>query len=102
MLFTPDFKLGLWNAWIFIVPALVLTLLCILLMTKKWAPSGEVRHTRVSKITLLVASLEIYFFSSRDILCIPATKIRDDMVLRRSSNYTNRISWNHNRFRGLG
>ena len=57
MSFMPDFELGLWNAWIFIVPALVITLLCILLMTKKGAPSGEVRHTRVSKTTLLVASL---------------------------------------------
>ena len=62
MLFTPDFKLGLWNAWIFIVPALVLTLLCILLMTKKGAPGGEVRQTRVSKITLLVASLSKFIF----------------------------------------
>ena len=57
MSFLPDFELGLWNAWIFIVPATVISLLCILLMTKKGAPGGEVRHTRVSKITLYVASL---------------------------------------------
>jgi protein-S-isoprenylcysteine O-methyltransferase Ste14 len=60
--FMPDFELGLWNAWIFIVPALVITLLIILLMTKKGAPGGEVRHTRVSKITLLVASLSKFIF----------------------------------------
>jgi protein-S-isoprenylcysteine O-methyltransferase Ste14 len=60
--FIPDFELGLWNAWIFIVPALVVTLLCIFLMTKKGAPGGEVRHTRVSKTTLLVASLSKLIF----------------------------------------
>jgi len=60
--FIPDFELGLWNAWIFIIPALVITLLCILLMTKKGAPGGEVHQPRVSKTTLLVASLSKLIF----------------------------------------
>ncbi len=53
----PAFELGLWNAWIFIVPALLITLFCILLMTKKGAPDGAARATRVSKTTLLFANL---------------------------------------------
>jgi protein-S-isoprenylcysteine O-methyltransferase Ste14 len=59
----PAFELGLWNAWIFMVPALLVTLLCILLMTKKSAPGGPARVPCKSKTTLLVASLSkiIYF-----------------------------------------
>jgi protein-S-isoprenylcysteine O-methyltransferase Ste14 len=53
----PAFELGLWNAWIFMVPALLVTLLSILLMTKKGAPGGPARVPCKSKTTLLVASL---------------------------------------------
>ena len=52
MSLVPEFELGLWNAWIFMVPFLLVTLLCILLMTKKGAPPGA-KSTRVSKTTLL-------------------------------------------------
>ena len=59
----PEFELGLWNAWIFMVPFLLVTLLCILLMMKKDAPGGPGRVACGSKTTLLVASLSklIYF-----------------------------------------
>ena len=57
MSFIPEFELGLWNAWIFMVPSLLLMLLCLLVMTKKSAPSGPARITCKSKTTLLVASL---------------------------------------------
>jgi protein-S-isoprenylcysteine O-methyltransferase Ste14 len=59
----PDFEIDLCNAWIFMVPALLVTLLCILLMTKKGAPGGPARVTCESKTTLLVACLSkiIYF-----------------------------------------
>jgi protein-S-isoprenylcysteine O-methyltransferase Ste14 len=59
----PDFEIDLCNAWIFMVPALLVTLLCMLLMTKKGAPGGPARVTCESKTTLLVASLSkiIYF-----------------------------------------
>jgi protein-S-isoprenylcysteine O-methyltransferase Ste14 len=59
----PEFELGLWNAWIFMVPALLLILLCLLVMTKKGAPGGPARVACRSKTTLLVASLSklIYF-----------------------------------------
>jgi protein-S-isoprenylcysteine O-methyltransferase Ste14 len=62
----PVFELGLWNAWIFTVPFLLVTLLSMLLMMKKGAPGGPVRAVQracKSKTTLLVASLSkiIYF-----------------------------------------
>lgn len=53
----PEFELGLWNAWIFMVPSLLLMLLCLLVMTKKGAPGGPARVICKSKTTLLVASL---------------------------------------------
>jgi len=63
MSFLPAFELGLWNAWIFMVPALLVLLLCFLVMTKKDAPGGPVRVTCKSKTTLLFAFLSkfIYF-----------------------------------------
>jgi len=59
----PEFELGLWNAWIFMGPSLLLMLLCLLMMMKKGAPGGPARVKCESKITLLVASLSkiIYF-----------------------------------------
>jgi protein-S-isoprenylcysteine O-methyltransferase Ste14 len=63
----PDFELGLWNAWIFMGPFLLVTLVIMLLMMKKGGPAGgsvrAVQRACKSKITLLVASLSklIYF-----------------------------------------
>ena len=62
----PEFELGLWNAWIFMGPFLLVTLLIMLLMMKKGGPGGSVgtvQRACKSKITLLVASLSklIYF-----------------------------------------
>ena len=48
----PEFELSLWNAWIFMVPFLLVALLSILLMTKKDAPGGA-ESSRLSKTTLL-------------------------------------------------
>ena len=45
----PAFELGLWNAWIFMVPAIVVSLLCILLMTKKGAPQINSTHNESFK-----------------------------------------------------
>jgi len=64
--FIPAFELGLWNAWIFMGPFLLVTLLLMLLMMKKGAPGGPVRAVQracKSKTTLLVASLSkiVYF-----------------------------------------
>jgi protein-S-isoprenylcysteine O-methyltransferase Ste14 len=59
----PAFEAGVWNAWIFMVPFLLVTLLCMLLMMKKGAPGGPARIPCKSKTALLVASLSkiIYF-----------------------------------------
>jgi protein-S-isoprenylcysteine O-methyltransferase Ste14 len=59
----PDLEVGVWNAWIFMVPALLVTLLCMLVMMKKDAPGGPARVPCKSKTTLLIASLSkiIYF-----------------------------------------
>jgi steroid 5-alpha reductase family enzyme len=62
----PEFELGLWNAWIFTGPFLLVTLLIMLLMMKKVAPGGQVHVVRRAckfKTTMLVASLSkfIYF-----------------------------------------
>ena len=63
MSLTPAFELGLWNAWIFMAPALLALLLCFPVMMKKDAPSGPSRVPCKSKITLLVATLsKIIFF----------------------------------------
>jgi protein-S-isoprenylcysteine O-methyltransferase Ste14 len=66
MSLVPAFESGVWNAWIFMVPALLVTFLSILLMTKKGAPGGSVRAVQracKSKMTLLVGTLSkfIYF-----------------------------------------
>ena len=62
----PAFELGVWNAWIFMGPFLLVTLLSMLMMIKKGVPGGSVRAVQracKSKTTLLVASLSkiIYF-----------------------------------------
>ncbi len=62
MSLVPAFELGLWNAWIFIVPALFVTLLCMLLMMKKGAPGGPARVPCKSKATLVVAILSKFIF----------------------------------------
>ena len=66
MSLVPMFELGVWNEWIFIGPALLVTFLSILLMTKKGAPGGSVRAVQracKSKTTLFVGTLSkfIYF-----------------------------------------
>ena len=56
----PAFELGVWNAWVFMIPFLLVTLLCLRLMMKKGAPGGSVRAVQracKSKTTLFVASL---------------------------------------------
>jgi protein-S-isoprenylcysteine O-methyltransferase Ste14 len=57
MSLNPAFELGLWNAWIFIVPALVVTILSVFVMTKKDAPGGPASVPCRSKATLIVAAL---------------------------------------------
>ena len=59
----PAFEIGVWNAWIFMVPFLLVNLLFFLLMIKKGAPGGPSRVSCKSKTTLLVAtSSKIIYF----------------------------------------
>jgi protein-S-isoprenylcysteine O-methyltransferase Ste14 len=57
----PAFELGLWNAWIFMVPCLLISLLSIRLMAEKGAPSPK--SVRLPTTTLLFCLLTkfIYF-----------------------------------------
>ena len=63
MSLVPTFELGFWNAWIFMVPALLVLLLLFPLMMRKNVPGGPTSVPCKSKITLIVASLSkfIYF-----------------------------------------
>jgi protein-S-isoprenylcysteine O-methyltransferase Ste14 len=52
----PAFETGVWNAWIFMVPFLLVNLLFFILMIKKGAPGGPSRVPCKSKATLLIAT----------------------------------------------
>jgi len=60
--FLPVFELGLWNAWVFMAPALLVLLLCFPVMTKKDAPGGPARFACRSKTALFFASLSKFIF----------------------------------------
>ena len=56
----PEFELGLWNAWIFMVPSLLVMLLCMLVMAKKGAPAESWRLSK-TKMAFCAFSKLIYF-----------------------------------------
>ena len=56
----PEFELGLWNAWVFMVPSLLLMLLWLLVMTKKRAPAASMRLSK-TKLSFCLFSKLIYF-----------------------------------------
>jgi protein-S-isoprenylcysteine O-methyltransferase Ste14 len=56
----PEFELGLWNAWIFMVPSLLLMLLWLLVMTKKRAPAAGMRLSK-TKLSFCLFSKLVYF-----------------------------------------
>jgi len=62
MSLTPEFELGLWNAWIFMLPSLLLMLLWLLLMARKHAPLPP-KSARMSKTAegFNIISKLIYF-----------------------------------------
>jgi len=55
-----DFEIGLWNAWIFMVPSLLLMLLSIFLFTEKNAPAPSMRLSK-TKLSFCLFSKFIYF-----------------------------------------
>jgi protein-S-isoprenylcysteine O-methyltransferase Ste14 len=58
----PEFELGLLNAWIFMVPSLLLMLLWLILMTKKHAPlpPKNARMPKTAELFNIISKL-IYF-----------------------------------------
>ena len=60
----PEFELGLWNAWVFMGPSLLVMLLCLLVMARKGAPGGA-ESSRLSKSMLLFAIItKFYYFAA--------------------------------------
>jgi protein-S-isoprenylcysteine O-methyltransferase Ste14 len=57
----PAFELGLWNAWIFMLPSLLLMLLWLLVMLKKRAPSPKNVRLSKTKMSFSLISKLIYF-----------------------------------------
>ena len=56
----PDFELGLWNAWVFMVPSLLLALFSLLLFKEKGAPAPSTRLSK-TKLSFCLFSKFIYF-----------------------------------------
>jgi len=56
----PEFELGLWNAWIFMVPSLLSTLFALHLLKEKGAPAESMRLSK-TKLIFFLFSKFIYF-----------------------------------------
>jgi protein-S-isoprenylcysteine O-methyltransferase Ste14 len=56
----PEFELGLWNAWVFMVPSLLLMLLSLCLFKEKRAPATSMRLSK-TKLSFCLFSKFIYF-----------------------------------------
>ena len=57
----PEFELGLWNAWIFMIPSLLLTLFSLHLFKEKRAVSPESVRLSKTKLSFCLFSKFIYF-----------------------------------------
>src|SRR4030066_446321 len=60
MSLVPEFELGLWNAWIFMVPSLLLMLFSLRLFIGKRAPATGMRLSK-TKLSFCLFSKFIYF-----------------------------------------
>src|SRR4030067_3611023 len=60
MSLVPEFELVLWNAWIFMVPSLLLMLLSVPLFVEKGAPGTSMRLSK-TKLSFCFVSKFIYF-----------------------------------------
>ena len=56
----PEFELGVWNAWIFMVPSLLLMLFSFRLFIEKRAPATSMRLSKI-KLSFCLFSKFIYF-----------------------------------------
>jgi len=57
----PEFELGLWNAWIFMIPSLLLTLFSLHLFKEKRAVSPKSVRLSKTKLSFCLFSKFIYF-----------------------------------------
>jgi len=62
MFLIAEFELGLWNAWIFLVPSLLLMLLSLRMFKEKRAPAPSARLSK-TKMSFCVFSKLIYFLA---------------------------------------
>src|SRR4030067_2749328 len=60
MSLVPEFELGLWNAWIFMVPSLLLMFSSLRLFIEKKAPAASMRMSK-TKLSFCLVSKFIYF-----------------------------------------
>ena len=56
----PEFELGLWNAWIFMLPSLLLTLLSLRWFMEKRAPAPNMPMSK-TKLSFCLVSKFVYF-----------------------------------------
>src|SRR4030067_1221140 len=56
----PEFELGLWNAWIFMVPSLLLMFSSLRLFIEKKAPAASIRMSK-TELSFCLVSKFIYF-----------------------------------------
>jgi protein-S-isoprenylcysteine O-methyltransferase Ste14 len=60
MSLVPEFELGLWNAWIFMVPSLLAMILSLFLFKQKGAPAPKM-HLSKAKLSFCLVSKFVYF-----------------------------------------
>jgi len=60
MSLVPDFELGLWNAWVFMLPSLLLTLFSLRWFMKKRAPSSNMPMSKTNLSFCLVSKLTYF------------------------------------------
>jgi protein-S-isoprenylcysteine O-methyltransferase Ste14 len=60
MSLVPEFELGLWNAWVFMVPSLLLMVFSLLLFKEKGAPLAGMRLSK-TKLSFCLFSKFVYF-----------------------------------------
>jgi hypothetical protein len=96
MSFVPEFELGLWNAWIFMGPCLLVMLLTLFFMMKKGAPgspASAVQRACKSKSTMFVAVLSKFIYFPAVLYSVFAVEIGVDVVLCGFSDCAVGISW---------
>ncbi len=60
MSLVPDFELGLWNAWIFMLPSLLLTLFSLRWFVEKRAPAPNMRMSKTNLSFCLVSKFTYF------------------------------------------